>query len=132
MTISRLLSPVLSKSFFSLLISLLLSACSTGENFTEDTGGGLAQGAAQGVALSWIAPAEREDGTPISMAEIAGYRVYYGTSEGVYPNEVDISDGNTMQATLSNLAAGTYYMVVTTYDVDGRESAFSDMVTRNI
>lgn len=131
--IPQWLTPLLSKSFFALLISLLLTACSTQENFGDSTMGiGVGGATTQGVALSWVAPAEREDGTPISMAEIAGYRVYYGTSEGVYTNEVDITDSNTMQTALSNLASGTYYIVVTTYDMDGRESAFSQVVTASI
>ena len=54
-----------------LFISLLLTACSTEENYTGGAGGGAPQGASQNVTLAWVAPVEREDGTPISMAEIA-------------------------------------------------------------
>ena len=133
MTISQLLSPVLSKSLVILFISVLLTACNSGENITGDTGvGSTPQGFTHGIALSWVAPVEREDGTPISMAEIAGYRVYYGNSQGSYPNEVDIADSSTMQVALNNLASGTYYIVVTSYDVDGRESGFSQVVTTSI
>ena len=139
MTISKLLSQVLSKSFFTLLITLLLSACNTGEAYNGNTGAGVGvtqettpQEDTQVVALSWTAPVEREDGTPISMSEIAGYRVYYGTTEGNYPNELDIADSYNMQAMLSNLAPGTYYIVVTSYDMDGRESAFSEVVTKSV
>ena len=84
------------------------------------------------ITLSWVAPTEREDGTAISMAEIAGYRVYYGTSEGDYPNQVVVADRTTMQATLRNLETGTYYIVVTTYDTDGRESAYSEVAVRSL
>ena len=66
------------------------------------------------------------------MSEIAGYRVYYGTSQGNYSNQVQVAGSATMQVTLSNLVAGTYYIVVTTYDNDGRESDFSQVVTRSI
>ena len=139
MTISQLLSQVLSKSFFTLLITLLLCACNAGEAYNGNTGAGVGviqettpQEDTQVVALSWTAPVEREDGTPISMSEIAGYRVYYGTSEGNYPNQIDIADSYNMQATLSNLASGTYYIVVTSYDMDGRESAFSEIVTKSV
>ena len=139
MTLSKLLSQVLSKSFFTLLITLLLSACNTGEAYNGNTGAGVGvtqettpQEDTQVVALSWTAPVEREDGTPISMSEIAGYRVYYGTTEGNYPNELDIADSYNMQAMLSNLASGTYYIVVTSYDMDGRESAFSEVVTKSV
>jgi len=139
MTISQLLSQVLSKSFVMLLITLSLSACNSGEAYNGNTGAGVGvtqettpQGVTQDVALSWTAPVEREDGTPISMSEIAGYRVYYGTSEGNYPNKLDIADSYNMQATLSNLVSGTYYIVVTSYDMDGRESAFSEIVTKSV
>jgi VCBS repeat-containing protein len=84
------------------------------------------------INVSWIAPTEREDGTSISMSEIAGYRVYYGTAEGDYTDQVEVAGGSTMQVTLPNLVSGTYYIVVTTYDTDGRESAYSQMVTRRI
>ena len=84
------------------------------------------------ITLSWVAPAEREDGTPISMAELAGYRVYYGTSAGNYTTQVDINNGSTMNVTLSGLATGTYYIVVTAIDVDGRESVYSQEAVQTI
>ena len=94
---------------------------------------GVDEAAANGdITISWVAPVEREDGTPISMSEIAGYRVYYGTSPGNYTYQVEVADSATMQATLSDLAAGTYYIVVRTYDMDGRESGNSMMVTGTI
>ena len=77
------------------------------------------------ITVSWVAPAEREDGSVLSMAEIAGYRVHYGDSQGSYPYEVPVDSGSTMSVTLANLAAGTYYIAVTTVDTDGRESVLS-------
>jgi hypothetical protein len=84
------------------------------------------------INLSWIAPVEREDGTPISMSEIAGYRVYYGTTAGDYPNMVEIDGNDTMDTTISDLVTGTYYIVVTTFDMEGRESIHSSMLTQSI
>ncbi len=133
MTIPPLFNSIISKSLFVLYIPLLLTACSTEENYNGATGAGPSSGAGiKEVALSWVAPVEREDGTPISMSEIAGYRVYFGTSAGNYTNKVDIADSNTMQVILSSLAADTYYIVVTTYDMDGRESAYSTEVLTSV
>ena len=135
MTIHRLFNSVLSNKLFALFILVLLTACSTEENYTGSLDGGTGSGVIQGTAqviLAWVAPVEREDGTPISMSEIAGYRVYYGMSEGDYTNEVDISDRGTMQATLSGLLSGIYYIVVTTYDMEGRESSYSPVVIANV
>jgi len=81
-------------------------------------------------ALSWTAPATREDVLPISMAEISGYRVYYGTKQGEYGQYIDIDDVYTDEINLNvfNLESGTYYLVVTTIDTSGLESAFSEMI----
>ena len=84
------------------------------------------------ITVSWVAPAEREDGSALSMAEIAGYYVYYGDSQGSYTREVTVNSASTMSVTLNNLAPGTYYIAVTTADTDGRESAFSQEVVRTI
>jgi hypothetical protein len=135
MSIHRVYSPVLSRILLALFVSSLLAACNTEENYgvsggSGTAGGGIVQGAA--ISLSWNAPYEREDGTPIAMSEIAGYRVYYGMSQGSYTEEVDVKDGSTMEVTLDGVASGTYYIVVTTYDVDGRESGYSDEVVKTI
>ena len=139
MVIHRMFNSVTSKALLGLVFSFLLTACSTEENYTGSLdggpgaiGGGVVQGGTNNVTLSWIAPAEREDGSPIAMSEIAGYRIYYGETEGDYSNEVDVSDGDTMQVTLKNLPAGTYYIVLTTLDSDGRESIFSETIIANV
>ena len=109
--------------------AFLTSACSSGGD-GSDAGAG-ASTIANGVAeLSWVAPAEREDNTPISLSEIDGYRIYYGNEEGSYENVIDV--GNNWEHTVNGLSAGTYYFVVTTVDIDGRESAYSTEVSITI
>ncbi len=65
-----------------------------------------------------------------SMAETAGFRVYYGTTQGEYKQYVEINDAYTDEVNLStfNLKSDIYYIVVTTIDTSGRESAFSEEV----
>ena len=82
--------------------------------------------------INWTAPVARADGSPLSLADIEGYRIYYGSSAGDYPNSVDIDDGTAVQLTLSNLPLGTYHLVMTTYDVAGRESALSPEIIKTI
>lgn len=77
------------------------------------------------VSLSWVAPAEREDNTGISLSEIAGYKVYYGTTQGNYSDSVVINDGSATGHTFKDFPAGTYYFAVTTRDTEGRESQYS-------
>jgi hypothetical protein len=84
------------------------------------------------LTLQWSAPVARADGTPLSLSDIDGYRIYYGTSAGRnYPNRIDVADGTAQTATITDMPVGLYYLVMTTYDVSGLESAYSSMVTRN-
>ena len=83
-------------------------------------------------ALNWVAPVTRADGSPFSLADIGGYRVYYGATEGNYPNRIDVTDGTAVGTVLRGLPPGTNYIVVTTYDTDGRESIYSDVVIKTI
>jgi hypothetical protein len=82
------------------------------------------------LSLSWVAPVARADGTPLSLADIDGFNIYYGDKAGNYTYRVTVTDGTVQHVTLKNLAGGTYYIVMTTYDVDGRESGYSAMVKK--
>jgi len=89
-----------------------------------------AQSPAGSFTLSWTAPVARSDGTPLSLAEIGGYKIRYGNAAGSYPNIIDVSDGSAQSATVNNLPAGTYRVVMTSYDTNGMESAYSPEVVK--
>jgi hypothetical protein len=58
---------------------------------------------------------------PVSDTDLAGYRVYYGTSPGSYTQSVDV--GNVTQATITGLTDCTnYYFGVKAYDTAANES----------
>ena len=84
-----------------------------------------------GAYLSWLAPSEREDGTVLSLTEIAGYRVYYGEKPGEYTNSIDIHDRTSVHMALDSIPAGLYYVAVTAIDTAGRESALSSEIVVN-
>ena len=98
------------------------TSTSSGQSFASATGS---------LSLSWVAPVARADGTPLSLADIDGFYIYYGNKAGSYPYRVTVTDGTTQQVILNDLAIGTYYIVMTTYDVDGRESGYSAMVKKS-
>jgi hypothetical protein len=81
-------------------------------------------------SLGWTAPVARSDGTPLSLADINGYRLYYGTSPGIYPDAVEVSDGTATSATVTGVPLGTSYVVMTTTDAGGRESIYSQEVSK--
>ena len=104
-----------------LLVLFQLPGCSPG----TETGG-------RATTMSWVAPSEREDGTPLALSEIAGYRIYYGPTAGEYPYHFDITDSLAIQTKLQNLPSGHYIFVITTLDTDGRESAYSKGISVSI
>ena len=98
------------------------------------------------VLLGYIGAAQALDVTlswdPNSETDLAGYKVYYGTSSGGPYNGTGSNSGsspitvplNTLAAsnpefTVRNLPTGTYYMVVTAYDTGNLESGFSNQVS---
>src|SRR5205085_847430 len=70
------------------------------------------------VALQW---------DPNPEPDISGYRLFYGPSSGNYTQQIDVR--NTTAATVSNLADGTYFFVVTAYNTAIVESLPSDEVS---
>ncbi len=81
--------------------------------------------------LRWVAPRTRADGRTISLSEIAGYRIRYGTAPGKYTSSVVVNNGSTAY-TLPKLKTGTYYFVVTTLDRTGLESKYSSTATAKL
>jgi len=66
-----------------------------------------------------------------SETDLAGYKVYWGTSSGRYGSPVDV--GKATSYLFSNLKVGsTYYFSVTAYDQSGNESFFANEVSKSI
>lgn len=71
------------------------------------------------VTVSWDSNTE---------ADLAGYKIYYGTASRSYNKVVDV--GNVVQYQIDNLSEGqTYYFAVTAYDTAFNESGYSAEVT---
>lgn len=83
-----------------------------------------------GIALALLlvsAPSAAAAGTisiawdPVADEDLAGYRVYYGTSSGNYSQSVDV--GNVLETTLTGLSdCTTWYVAVKAYDAAGNLS----------
>ena len=73
---------------------------------------------ASGVSISWLRNSEND---------VAGYKVYYGTSHRNYQHFLDVGPFTT--AVIDSLRGNaTYYFAVTAYDNLGNESAYSQEV----
>lgn len=80
------------------------------------------------VTLSWAAPTENEDGTPLT--DLAGYRIYWGTTPGTYTDSVTLDNPGLTSYVVENLVPGTYEFVATSYDATGAVSVYSNRVTK--
>lgn len=80
------------------------------------------QNADGSVTLSWAAPTLNEDGTALS--DLAGYKVYYGTSSRSYTVEIPVDLGTTTLM-VDNLTPDTYYFAATAINLADVESQYS-------
>jgi hypothetical protein len=61
-------------------------------------------------------------------ADLAGYKIYYGTAPRTYGPPIDV--GNVTSYSVTGLAKGQkYYISITAYNRSGKESPFSDEVS---
>jgi len=79
------------------------------------------------VTVNWLAPEEQTDGSPLT--DLSGYKIYWGTSPGDYPNSWRVNHPGVVTYVIENLTPGTYYLVATAFDSDGVESEYSDIVS---
>jgi hypothetical protein len=83
--------------------------------YGEYKGGGCSSGEIGSIKLAW---------DPSTDPNVAGYKVYYGTSPGKYGHGIDV--GNVTIYVLTGLIKGhKYYLAITAYDKAGKESKFS-------
>jgi hypothetical protein len=65
---------------------------------------------------------------PNTEPDVAGYKIYYGTSSKSYTGSVDV--GNVTSCTLKGFKKGeTQYIAVTAYNSSGSESGYSSEVS---
>src|SRR5262249_26344228 len=70
--------------------------------------------------LQWVGSAS---------GDVAGYRVYRGTSPGVHPIRIDVNSPSVNTFTDSNLGSGTYFYVVSAVSNTGIEGPVSNEVS---
>jgi len=83
------------------------------------------------MAVSWLAPTQNTDGSPLT--NLAGYLVYWGCGGTGYPNAEQINDPAVTAHTVSNVPDGQLCRtVVTARNSAGVESAFSNEASKLI
>ena len=84
--------------------------------------------AADTARLVWDSPMTYADGT--RLLDLAGYKIYYGTSPRTYTMVINV--GNVTTYEITNISSGRYYFAVTAYDASGNESDYSREIMKLI
>ena len=82
------------------------------------------------MTLSWTAPTLNTDGTPLT--NLAGYNIYFGPSQGNYPNQIRINNPSISTYLVDNLLPNTYYVVASSFNTLGVESDFSNVAVKTV
>jgi hypothetical protein len=89
-----------------------------------------ATGSTSSAALSWSAPTQNEDGSPLT--DLAGYRIHYGTSASNLSKRVEVGNPATTSTVVRNLTLGTWFFSISAYTLSGAESSRSQVVSKVI
>lgn len=91
----------------------------------------LSNAASAGTAtLTWTAPTQNTDGTPLT--DLAGYKIYYGTSATALTTVGTISSPTATTTVIPSLGVGTWYFAMTAFNAAGAESARTATVSKVI
>ncbi len=82
------------------------------------------------VTLSWQAPTQNEDGTPLT--NLAGYEVHYGQTSGQYSQTLPLPDAGFTSVTVEDLTPATWYFAVKAVNSAGVVSSFSNEASKAI
>lgn len=80
--------------------------------------------------LSWTPPTTNTNGT--SLNNLAGYRIYYGTSSTTLSKTITITNASVSTYVVEDLTAATWYFAVKAYNTAGVESAMSNKASKTI
>jgi Putative Ig domain len=80
--------------------------------------------------LTWTPPTRNTDGS--SLTNLAGYRIYYGTSSSSLSRTVQIANPGVASYVVSNLSPATWYFSVRSYTTKGVESSGSNVASKTV
>jgi len=79
------------------------------------------------VTISWTPPTENTNGS--TLTNLAGYHLYYGTSQSNLNRVIDITNPGLATYVVSDLSATTWYFALTSINTAGVESPRSALVS---
>jgi hypothetical protein len=86
--------------------------------------------AAGRATLSWNAPTQRTDGTPLT--DLAGFRIYFGNSRDDLRYVIEVKDPGARSWVVEDLTQGAWFFAATAFDRAGLESDRSNVASKSI
>ena len=80
--------------------------------------------------ISWTPPTTNADGSPLT--NLRGYKIYYGTNSSNLTQVLDLPNPGISRGVVENLAPGTWYFAVTSYNSSNVESGRSNVTSKTI
>jgi len=80
--------------------------------------------------LTWNPPTQNTDGSPLT--NLAGYKIYWGTSQGNYTNSVTVNDPGLATYVVDQLTPATWFFTVTAVNSAGMESDYSNVASKQV
>lgn len=80
--------------------------------------------------VSWTPPTTNTNGT--ALTNLAGYRIYYGTSSGTLTHAIDVPNAGATDYVVQGLTPGTWYFAVAAYTNSGLQSSLSSVASKTI
>jgi Putative Ig domain len=81
------------------------------------------------VTLSWTAPTENADGTPLT--DLAGYKIYYGRADNDLSTVLKVGVGITT-VVIEGLSSGNWYFAMSSYNTANVESQKTNAISKTI
>lgn len=79
------------------------------------------------VTIAWTPPTENTNGSVLT--NLAGYHLYYGTTQSNLAKVVDITNPGLASYVVSDLSSGTWYFALTSVNAVGEESVRSAVIS---
>ena len=82
------------------------------------------------IRLSWEAPTENTDGTPVS--DLAGFYIYYGTDAENLTSKITVNSASATSYVVKGLESGAYYFTVVAVNAAGLSSGKSNLANDTV
>jgi serine protease len=80
--------------------------------------------------VTWVAPTTNSDGS--ALTDLAGFKVYYGTSSTSLSSSATVDDMTRRSAIVDSLSPGTWYFAVRAVNSAQKESANSNVTSKAV